>query len=521
MKKQALFIWIACVCIIAVFTIDHIIANDIHTKLTGSKKADIIEKAGSYVNISNKAIEVFQNSAMYYEIYSDDFMIKMDISGALIEYSYDKDAEVNGTMPVIARIEAQKIAEEFTDRINSLDEKFRFTVSDRVMYSNRPVYSFFLDVAYNEIPISMNLDSGYIEVDHFTGDIRSCYINRELFSKNDYPGTNNIISAQKAYDEYVKNGLTYDLVYAIDKQKNTEQPEAHLFYRPSLDLSVHFIDAKTGRLFSKTNLYANEQNISTLHETADISLQNENGIFTPRGQTAIPKGKNTLNELEKAAREIKNTVLSDQYSLYSFDYDENRDVVQLYFQIEGANIFTVFGIHAATGKLVNIFSSIQKENGKPEYDQAFMTAKAFLVENGLEAALYKHENRGNSIVFRFEQLINGIPFADNSCLVIINADGAVSGYSYANNNHATFDSRSKIMSIDNNLIELELFYCFSFPVTNADDSSKDIKPMLMYRAKNYNLPVLDAKTGKPYDLYDTYSYMPAKEQNLQETPPIT
>ncbi len=537
------------------------------TQLSKKQSDEVIAKLAKLVNIekgythSNVSKSYNYQEEEAYDIsigYEDKGINASLVNGILVrfnEYDMNRSNDTERKYPKLTNEDCFKSAQEFVKKAYA-NAPMGITVSvaqPRYKYGMADSFGFDLRIKVNGISTAVQ---GSININNDTGAVSDLYLYDLPMGK--YPKAEGVISADKAIDTIIKEAsfkLAYmrDITLAMRGAK--DNGEAKLYYSPSTP--TIYVDAFTGEVID--TIAIQEKYMEKLVELSKIKddpnarakydlllaaeeiTQEEYDILTgtgayemPSGYTyymsnnKVPEGALSAEEIEKKARAIKGTVLTDDFTMRYIDYYKSGDKEIASMAFEKDKINVSISMDAKTGSLIGFYSYYQYSyqtpsgggstsmqlvtKGKLSQDKITELAEKFAKsqEPDYFKKLTRHESYGNGYGlgnFAAYTLQNeGIPFSDASILVGLTDDGLVYSYQCNKVDDVKFQSKDGILSEEALKAKIkevgaELTYVdFGRHYSPMADES-DIR--LCYVLKNETsqgyMMMFDATTGKQQD----------------------
>lgn len=475
------------------------------------------------------------NSKNYQE---GNMNISVSSEGTIIYYNLYKGYDstyISGKLPKVSKVEAQKNAFEFLEKINP-DAVLNISLKeDNNMNLMNSTYEF----NYARLIDGITLyDNGiYVGVDKNTGVVQNYSLNWS--DDLNIPSSDNPIStieAKKAYKDSI--GLTLYYNYRMENDKLV----TYLSYKPKYDNK--YIDATTGKAIDLVTNYYGPYYRGAMSDSINYSTKEKS--LSPEEQSAVDEVSASFSseDAEKLARNTQILELGDEFklnhaNLYKETYLNNRLYWTLDFSTEqnisdGSYKYVYVQIDAKTGSIINFNKNYDTNEGAVKYDkeQSKVIVEKFLKEfcpeqfkdtildedNGESGLPYGTENPAEktelprSHTFTYLRTVNGIPFEGNNISVNFDCvNGKITSY-YNNWFDTQFAPVDKVISKEKayQILFKELGYDLAYKLnysTNANEKiamptyegNVDPKLEFVYTFDQNKSPVIDAFSGKILD----------------------
>ncbi|WP_027398350.1 YcdB/YcdC domain-containing protein [Anaerovorax odorimutans] len=438
-----------------------------------------------------------ENDKEIYVVVSND--------GYLLRYSKNLYNDNNDGLGSITKEMAIKTAEEFLLKARpDLAKKMKLKETSD---SNTSIFNFEYQLYENNIPVDFM--EATVEIDKFTGEVIDYYGLDSTFPS--FPDKDGIIDKETAKKTFLDNsGVQLKYYSYYDGKKESLK----IFPAYSVSNKNKAVDAKTGEF---VNIYYGDIYGSTSMKEA--SMDTAAGNELTREELEAIDNVSSLISKEKAeslCRSIVPGITSSMKVTNSHLTKNYIDKEQYIWRIGFDKAFAK--LNAKSGKLISFYIYRDYDNdvkGGISKEKAQSIAESFAkkIDNekfeqtslGEDSQIVPYVNEEDDLrdySFKYERIVNGIPFADNSINITVNkADGKILQYDCKWYDNAEFPSIDKAMVKDKAFDTYDKYcnYDLMYVKTDKDKSS------LVYTFRDSVNYYIDPVTGEKLDWKgDTY-----------------
>lgn len=442
---------------------------------------------------------------------TDNISVNIDSEGFIMSYDkYSYQDNYENKIPKVTDAEGKKISEDFLKKINpEIKDRLEYKGNDKSkdIFINRYYFNFVR--SENGIPYVNN--AANVNVDSMTGEVKSYYVSWDKDVK--FPKDEGNISKEEAAQLY-KEKVKFELMYKYSFTGKEKKPM--LVY--SIEDKNKSINAKTGELLDYSNDYF-DGGIQDSGKGGEES----NKALTQEELEAIKADKDMISESQAEAIARESAKIDKSYKLSYLNMLKHQDGYRWYLDFtkqednkyEGAQV----SIDVKTKEVI-YFNKYTEGNskGKQKYskEQALNIAKEYLNKVQAEKSkqveyiemsyprdqIYQGEY-APTYSFNFTRKVNDKLFqGDGFDIRVDSSSGEIIGYdsSWYKGELPKADgvvSKEQAYKTFTSQAKLELQY-IKMPL---DDKKENNDTILAYVLGNKDKLDIDAKTGKPIDLY--------------------
>ena len=437
---------------------------------------------------------------------TDYVSVGIDSEGFIKNYNkYSSLDNYENKIPKVTQAEGQKIAEDFLKQINpDIKDSLKYKRNNESRYTEINSYYFEFVRMENGIPYTNN--SANVNVNNITGQVDSYY---SSWDKNiSFPKEETVISKEEAARLY-KEKVKFELMYKYNFSSKDQKPQ--LVY--SVEDKNKSIDAKTGEVLDYSNEY-----YDGMMKDEGLGGGENNGL-TQEEIDAIKLAKEMIgeNQAESIAREFAQ--IDKDYKLSSLNMFKQGNGYRWYLdftkQENNRSESSQVSIDAKTKEVMHFNKHTENIVGQKEKynkDQALEIAKEYLSKvqgekskqveyidlNYPMDSIYNNESP-DIYTFKFTRRVNGVLFDGDGFNVRVNSvDGEIVGYDTTWYNgelpgKSAFVDKEQAYKTFVEQAKLELQY-----INISNDKKDTVLAYVLSKKDNIDI---DAKTGKPVDLY--------------------
>ena len=465
--------------------------------------------------------------------------VRINEKGKILNYSkYNSlDDKSGGKLPKLSRQEAKLKADGYIEAIEKgllSSLKYREeTAKDNILNSSYYITYYRI---INAVPFYN--DSVSVSLSKQTGELLdySCSWTDGLV----FPSIDNIIPIEKAEKPY-SDKLGFKLIYRYTNKD--DQLKAFAVYVPIYGNSDYGVDAVTGekQRISSWRYYTSEENGYAQKSAVMAAAAGADEIvLNPDELEAVSEASKLLSKekVESIARGSVFLNITSEFKLENAylnkNWPEKNYVWRLYFTKKDAadeskQYYTYVTIDAKTGAIIgfNIEGLSQPETTiQYDIDKTKEKADAFLnkyygdyykqveYDKSSNEYVYSADNKNIICSFRYNRIVNGTEFPDNSITVTYdNISGIVTGFNLNWFSSIQFPSVANAIGVAAaaegffNNIGLELQYKYKFTDATTEESKPELVPV--YVLKDNKPLFIDVNTGKLLD-YNGEEYKESK-----------